>query len=83
MLSSNVTQYKKQHLETGIVKLSLFMGLQSDSILDIPGCFVSDIMHLVVLNLPDLLLSLWQGTIDCDRILQSPTRSHGLLMDFA
>jgi hypothetical protein len=24
-------------------------------------------MHLVALNLPDLLLSLWQGTIDCDK----------------
>jgi hypothetical protein len=66
MLSSNVTQYKKQCLETGIAKLSIFMCLQSDSILDIPGCFGSDIMHLVVLNLPDLLLSLWRGTIDCE-----------------
>ncbi|KIM73760.1 hypothetical protein PILCRDRAFT_80789 [Piloderma croceum F 1598] len=24
-------------------------------------------MHLVALNLPDLLLSLWRGTIDCDK----------------
>jgi len=67
MLSSNVTQYKKRRLETGIVKPSIFMGLKSGSILDIPGCFGSDIMHLVALNLPDLLLGLWRGTIDCDK----------------
>ena len=24
-------------------------------------------MHLISLNLPDLLLSLWRGTIDCDK----------------
>lgn len=62
-----ITQFKKRRLETGIAKPSLFMGLPSDSILPIPGCFGSDIMHLVSLNMPDLLLSLWRGTIDCEK----------------
>jgi hypothetical protein len=34
--------------------------------LGIPGCFGSDIMHLASLNLPDLLINLWRGTLDCD-----------------
>ena len=34
--------------------------------LGIPGCFGSDIMHLAALNLPDLLINLWRGTLDCD-----------------
>jgi hypothetical protein len=34
--------------------------------LGIPGCFGSDIMHLAALNLPDLLINLWHGTLDCD-----------------
>ena len=29
-------------------------------------CFGSDLMHLIALNLTDLLLGLWQGTIQCD-----------------
>ena len=65
--SATVTQYKKQRLETGIVKPSIFLGLPSDRISALPGCFGSDIMHLVSLNLPDLLLSLWRGTLDCDK----------------
>lgn len=29
--------------------------------------FGSDIMHLVALNIPDLLIILWCGTLDCDK----------------
>jgi hypothetical protein len=65
--SNNITQYKKRRLETGIAKPSIFIGLPRASTLGVPGCFGSDIMHLVALNLPDLLLSLWRGTIDCDK----------------
>lgn len=65
--SPNETQYKKRRLETGISKPSIFLGLKGERILGIPGCFGSDIMHLACLNLPDLLLSLWRGTIDHDK----------------
>jgi hypothetical protein len=34
--------------------------------LSIPRCFARDIMHLVSLNIPDLFLALWRGTLDCD-----------------
>jgi hypothetical protein len=65
--SPNETQYRKQWLETGISKPSIFLGLQHDNMLSIPGCFGSDIMHLASLNLPDLLINLWCGTFDCDK----------------
>jgi len=64
--SSSETQYKKRRLETGIVKPSIFLGLNPCHHLDIPGCFGSDIMHLAALNIPDLLINLWQGALDCD-----------------
>jgi hypothetical protein len=64
--SSNETQYKKRRLNTGIVKPSIFLGLNPRYRLDLPGCFGSDIMHLAALNIPDLLINLWRGTIDCD-----------------
>ena len=60
LLSNNITQYKKRWLETGITKPSIFIGLPCASTLGVLGCFGSDIMHLVALNLPDLLLSLWR-----------------------
>jgi hypothetical protein len=65
--SPNDTQYKKRRLETGIVKPGIFLGLPNRHILTIPRCFGYDIMHLVSLNIPDLLISLWRGTIDCDK----------------
>jgi hypothetical protein len=67
MSSANETQYKKRRLETGISKPTIFLGLQKDRMLGVPGCFGSDIMHLGSLNLPDLLINLWRGTLDCDK----------------
>lgn len=59
-------QYKHRHLETGISKPSIFLGFPRYRILGIPTRFASDIMHLCSLNIPDLHLNLWRGTIDCD-----------------
>jgi hypothetical protein len=64
--SPNETQYKRRRLDTGIVKPSIFLGLNPRYCLDLPGCFGSDIMHLAALNIPDLLINLWRGTFDCD-----------------
>ena len=60
------TQFENWHKETGIAKPSIFSGLPANHILSIPGCFPTDLMHLISLNLTDLLLGLWHGTIDCD-----------------
>ena len=58
----NLAQYNKYCLQTGLCKPTLFSGL---IILGVPGIFTMDLMHLSVLNDPDLLLGLWQGTIKC------------------
>ena len=63
LLAPNETQYKKRRLDTGISKPTIFLGISSDRILGIPGCFGSDIMHLASFNLADLLLSLWRGQL--------------------
>lgn len=61
--SSGPTNYKKNRLRTGIVKPSLFSGLPENCTLGIPNCFPLDLMHLISLNIPDLLLNLWRGTL--------------------
>jgi hypothetical protein len=66
MASPNEVQYVKRRLATGISKPSIFLGLYEAKTLGVPGCFGSDIMHLLLLNIPDLLINLWQGTFDCD-----------------
>lgn len=65
--SRNKTQYKACRLQTGVVKPGIFLGLQPNHTHTIPRCFGYDIMHLVSLNIPDLLVSLWHGTIDGEK----------------
>jgi Transposase family tnp2 len=60
-----VAQYCAQHLDTGISRPSIFSALDRASTLGLPESAGSDIMHLGVLNLSDLMISLWHGTIDC------------------
>ncbi|KIJ15715.1 hypothetical protein PAXINDRAFT_11307 [Paxillus involutus ATCC 200175] len=67
LLSPNETQYKKCRLKTGISKPSiLFLGFPPDHTFGVPHCFGSDTMHLISLNIPDLLIPLWRGTFECD-----------------
>ncbi|KAA1478538.1 hypothetical protein DENSPDRAFT_861874 [Dentipellis sp. KUC8613] len=64
--SRTQAEYKRNCLETGICKPTLFSSLPDSHCLRIPACFPGDLMHLASLNLTDLLLGLWQGVIDCD-----------------
>ncbi|KAG2346340.1 hypothetical protein BDR05DRAFT_878266, partial [Suillus weaverae] len=63
LLSPNETEHKWCRLETGISKPSIFLGFDPAHILEVPECFASDIMHLLLLNIPDLLIPLWCGTV--------------------
>jgi hypothetical protein len=61
---ANFRQIQK---ETGLCKPSLFVGLSPGHSSGLPGCLAIDHMHIIAINLPDLLISLWRGTIDCDK----------------
>ena len=63
--SRTVAEYERNRRETGICKPSLFSGLE-ECTLGVPNMFLCDIMHLI-LNLADLLLSLYRGTFECDK----------------
>lgn len=67
VLSSGRSQYEKNRLATGIVKPSIFSGLQKQYTTAIPGLFAGDIMHLFTLNAPDLFIPLWRGKFECDK----------------
>ncbi|EIW62750.1 uncharacterized protein TRAVEDRAFT_34095 [Trametes versicolor FP-101664 SS1] len=54
-------QFKQLRKATGLCKPSIVSGLPRA--LPVPTCFPLDMMHLTCLNLPDLFLSLWRGTI--------------------
>ena len=64
IMSLNQTQYNSRRKETGLTSPSIFLGIPRT--LGIPACFPGDLMHHIGINLPDLLLNLWQGKLECD-----------------
>lgn len=63
--ATNDAQHKTLRLATGISKPSIFSGVDPSDTLGLPRSAGSDIMHLAALNIPDLMISLWRGVIDC------------------
>jgi hypothetical protein len=64
LLARTQTAYKAIRLKTGLVKPSIFLGFPASHTLGIPGIFTIDMMHLPALNIPDLMLKLWRGTLE-------------------
>lgn len=56
--------YARNRLQTGIAKPSIFSGLPR--ILGVPDSFGADLMHLLTLNLPDVILGFLRGTLACE-----------------
>lgn len=65
MAVRNEAEYRRVRLATGISKPSIFSGLSR--ILDVPGCFPGDIMHLLCINIPDFFVKLFRGDLTCDK----------------
>ena len=63
-------EFKLTRKDTGLCKPSIFVGLPAAHSSGLPGCLAIDHMHIIAINLPDLLISLWRGTIDCDKKLK-------------
>ena len=64
---TNDAQFREMCKKTGLCKASIFVGLSQQHLSGLPGCLAIDHMHIISINLPNLLLGLWCGTIDCDK----------------
>ena len=58
--------YERNRKLTGLSKPSILSGLVDSMMLPIPKPFTVDLMHLLFLNLGDLLISLWRGLLKCE-----------------
>jgi hypothetical protein len=70
--SRDQNDYEKNRKETGISKPTILSGLVTDLMVPVPRCFPLDLMHLIFINLGELLIPLWRGTMKCD-ITDSPS----------
>ena len=64
LTSKSDRSYTRHRLNTGIVRPSICLGFQEDLSIPVPLCFTLDLMHLVSLNIPQLLLAIWRNTSD-------------------
>ncbi|KAG6825303.1 hypothetical protein H0H92_004107, partial [Tricholoma furcatifolium] len=62
VLARSEREYKAARKTTGIIKPSLSLGLDPRYVLPPSRCFGPDIMHLICLNIPDILIPLWRGS---------------------
>ena len=60
--STSTHNYEGRRKETGICKPSIVSALPKS--IPVPKCFPADTMHLFGLNISQLLVSLWRGSID-------------------
>lgn len=56
--------YRERRKITGLVKPCILSGLPRT--VPPPMCFPGDLMHVGSLNITELFLQIWRGTIDCD-----------------
>jgi hypothetical protein len=63
LATKSQTDYKAMCLALGLCKQTIFSGLPCQP-LPIPSIFTMDIMHLSVINKPDLFLKLFTGKMD-------------------
>jgi hypothetical protein len=66
--SKDQPDYERNRKLTGISKPSILSGLDSSLMLSVPQCFTVDLMHLLFLNLGELLIPLWRGTFDVIKV---------------
>jgi len=64
--ATDQNDYEKKRKETGISKPSILSGLVNSLTLPVPLCFSVDLMHLLCLNIGELLIPLWRGQLKCD-----------------
>ena len=66
LASSNQAEYKQNRKHTGLSKPSIVSGLRKSLTLSVPKCFTVDLMHLLFLNVGELLILLWRGSLKCE-----------------
>lgn len=64
--SKNQTDYELNWKLTRLSKPSIILGFDPTKSLPLPRCFTVDLMHLLSLNLGELLIPLWRDDFKCE-----------------
>ena len=62
--SRNEAQFNKSRRLTGISEPSICLGFQENAMVPVPRCFTLDLMHLISLNIPSHLVSIWRNSLE-------------------
>ncbi|KIL63474.1 hypothetical protein M378DRAFT_127762, partial [Amanita muscaria Koide BX008] len=64
--SKSQAEYERNRKSTGLSKPSIISGLHVTRCISVPCCFTVDLMHLLTINLGELLVPLWRGELKCE-----------------
>ena len=81
IISPNERKYKQNRLLTGICQPSICLGLQLKSMFPVPRCFTLDFMHLVSLNIPSHLVSIWRNSSDARVTYENLSKPDFIVLD--
>ena len=81
LASRNEAQYKKCRRLTGIVEPSICLGFQEKLMVPVPRCFTLDLMHLVSLNIPSHLISIWRNSMEIKITYENSTKPEFIVLD--
>jgi hypothetical protein len=79
--SKNKRQFNNNRLLTGIARPSICLGFDQTRMFRVPHCFSLDIMHLINLNLTQLLISIWRNSSDIKLKYDSTTKPDFIIFD--
>lgn len=81
LASRNEAQFKKCRHLTGIVEPSICLGFQEKLMVPVPWCFTLDLMHLVSLNIPSHLVSIWWNLSDIKITYENSIKPEFIVLD--
>ena len=81
--ATTMAMYKELHLEAGISRPSICLGLQADLMLAIPSCFPLDLMHLCSLNILQLMIDIWQNKVDPKVVFHTSGKPSFIVLDMS
>lgn len=81
LISPNDTRYKSNRRLTGIVQPSICLAFQQNLMFPVPRCFTLDLMHLVSLNIPSHLVSIWRNSSELKLTYKNETKPDFIILD--
>ena len=81
LISPNNARYNHNWRSTGIVQPSICLVFQENLMVPVPQCFMLNLMHLVSLNIPPHLVSIWHNSLEMKITYEKSPKPEFVVLD--